>query len=60
MSKADFLVIWRTVPELAAFPGVAALEGALLLLLLGAAAVFAREAWQEARWHGMLPLRPEA
>ena len=50
-SKAAFLVIT---------PGVAALEVALLLLLVLAGAVFAREAWQEARWHGMLRLRSEA
>jgi hypothetical protein len=51
MSKAAFLVI---------FPGTAALEAALLLLLLVAAVVFAREAWQEARWDRMLPLRSES
>lgn len=51
VSKAALLII---------FPGAAALESTLLLLLLAAAMVFAREAWQEARWHGMLPLRPEA
>ena len=61
MSKSAFLVIWATVPDLVPpFPGAAALEGALLFLLLGAAAVFAREAWQEARWNGMLPIRLES
>ncbi len=60
MSKADFLLVWRSVPHLAISPGPAVLEATLLLLLLGAAAIFAREAWQDARWHGMLPLRPEA
>ena len=50
VSKAAFLVI---------SPGAAVLEVALLLLLLVAAVVFAREAWQEARWDRMLPLRSE-
>lgn len=36
------------------------LEGAMALALMAAAAVLAREARQEARWHGVLPLRPEA
>jgi hypothetical protein len=49
-SKAAFLVIT---------PGASALETALLLLLLVAAVVFAREAWQEARWDRMLPIRSE-
>lgn len=35
------------------------LEAAVLALLLGAAAVFIREAWQQARWDGVLPLRQE-
>jgi hypothetical protein len=60
ISKSAFLVIWATVPGLVPpFPGAVALEGALLLLLLAATAVFAREAWQEARWNGMLSLRSE-
>lgn len=61
MSKSAFLVIWAAVPGLVPpFPGAAELEGALLLLLVAAAAVFAREAWQEARWNGMLRLRLES
>lgn len=36
-----------------------ALEAAIVALLLGAAAVFVREAWQQARWDGVLPLRQE-
>jgi hypothetical protein len=43
-----------TAPLLAA--GV---ELAWAALLLAAGAVFLREARQEARWHGMLPLHPE-
>jgi hypothetical protein len=61
MSKSAVLVIWATAPDLVPpFPGAAALEGALLLLLMAGAAVFAREAWQEARWNGMLRLRLES
>ncbi|NPC58067.1 hypothetical protein [Caenimonas soli] len=40
-------------------PNAAVLEAGLVLLLLVAAIVFAREAWQEARWDRMLPLRSE-
>lgn len=58
MTKSAFLVIWASVPDwVPPFAGAAALEGAMLLLLGGAAAVFGREAWQEARWNGMLPVR---
>jgi hypothetical protein len=61
MSKSAFLVIWATVPDLVPpFPGAAALEGSLLLLLVAAAAVFVHEAWQEARWNGMLRIRLES
>lgn len=41
-------------------PNAAALEAGLVLLLAVAAIVFAREAWQEARWDRMLPVRSEA
>jgi hypothetical protein len=34
-------------------------DAAVLGLLVGAAAVFAREAWLQARWDGVLPLRQE-
>ncbi|HET6829357.1 MAG TPA: hypothetical protein VFH35_11795 [Ramlibacter sp.] len=34
-------------------------HAAVLALLVGASAVFVREAWQEARWDGVLPLRQE-
>lgn len=34
-------------------------DAAVLALLVGAAAVFAREAWLQARWDGVLPLRQE-
>jgi hypothetical protein len=50
VSNAAFLVI---------SPGAAVLEAGLFLLLLVAAGVFGREAWQEARWNRMLPLRSE-
>jgi hypothetical protein len=60
MSKSAFLVILAAAPDLVPpFPGAAALERLLLLLLMAAGAVFAREAWQEARWNGMLPIRLE-
>ena len=36
-----------------------ALEASVLALLLGAAAILVREAWQQARWDGVLPLRQE-
>jgi hypothetical protein len=35
------------------------LDAGLLLLLLVVAIVLGREAWQEARWDRMLPLRSE-
>ena len=54
MSKGALLVIWAPCPT-AAVPW----RRALLLLLIVAAAVFVHEAWQEARWNGMLPLRME-
>jgi len=67
---AAFVASWRLPAVAAAIitkgaflvisPNSAVLEAALLLLLLVAAIVFAREAWQEARWDRMLPLRPEA
>jgi hypothetical protein len=41
-------------------PNVAVLEAAVLAALLFAAIVLAREAWQEARWDRMLPIRSEA
>ena len=41
-------------------PSAVVLEAGLVLLLLIAAVVFAREAWQEARWDRMLPVRSEA
>jgi hypothetical protein len=41
-------------------PHVAVLDAAVLLALVVAAIVFAREAWQEARWDRMLPIRSEA
>lgn len=60
VSKSAFLVILAGAPDLLQpFPGEAVLEGSLLLCLLGAAAVFGREAWREARWNGMLPIRVE-
>ena len=36
------------------------LEAATGLALLAAGAIFVREAWQDARWHGVLPSRPGA
>jgi hypothetical protein len=67
---AAFVASWR-LPALAAAiitkgaflvisPDAAVLEAGLLLLLLVAAVALGREAWQEARWDRMLPLRPEA
>jgi hypothetical protein len=61
LTKGAFLVIWATVPDLVQpFPGAAALEGTLLALLLVASAVFGHDAWQEARWNGMLRIRLES
>ena len=67
---AAFVPSWR-LPALAAAiitkgaflvfsPDAAVLEAGLLLLLLVAAAVLGREAWQEARWDRMLPIRSES
>jgi hypothetical protein len=67
---AAFVTSWR-LPALAAAiitkgaflvisPDAAVLDAALCLLLLVAAVVLGREAWQEARWDRMLPLHPEA
>ena len=36
------------------------LEAAMVLFLIAAAVILAREAWLEARWDHVLPLRPEA
>jgi len=58
-SKLAFLAIaWG----LASVPGplAVAADGASVALLLFAGAVFLREAWQQARWDGMLPLRTGA
>ena len=68
-SLPPFVASWR-LPALAAAiitkgaflvsaPDAAVLEAGLLLLLLVAAVVLGREAWQEARWDRMLPLRSE-
>lgn len=60
LSKGALLAILAVGPGLTApFPGAVALEAAVLLLILAAGAVFLREAWQEARWNGMLPVRLE-
>ena len=60
LSKSAFAAIALTSGAAEAGGLSAALfELAMLTLLLSAGAVFVREAWQEARWHGMLPLRPE-
>jgi len=57
VSRTAFLIIDAALPGTApALAGPVALEAVLLVLLLAAAAVFAREAWQEARWNGVLPL----
>ena len=64
-SKVWLFVIWLTGPGAGAGPLAASpvpgapLEAAVMIMLALAMAVFAREAWQEARWHGVLPLRPE-
>jgi hypothetical protein len=69
LAIAAFVPSWR-LPALAAAiitkgaflvisPDAAVLEAGLLLLLLVAAVVLGREAWQEARWDRMLPLRSE-
>ncbi len=60
LSKLAFLalVLGSAAPGVPDF--VAYLEAAMALALAGAAAVLAREAWQEARWHGVLPLRSGA
>jgi hypothetical protein len=53
VAKAAFLAFWSAGSPSSAL----ALESAVLLLLVGAGAVFAREALQEARWQGLvLPL----
>jgi hypothetical protein len=52
-AKAAFLLFWSAGSP----SSTVALESAVLLLLVGAGAVFAREALQDARWHGgVLPL----
>jgi len=58
LSKLGFLAISLT----AAAPVTSSqwLEALLLVLLAAAASVFAREALQQARWDGVLPLRQES
>ena len=59
VSKLAFLAIsWRLAA--AVDPLALAADTSSVLLLVFAGAVFAREAWQQARWDGMLPLRTEA
>jgi hypothetical protein len=59
VSKLAFLAIsWRLAA--AADPLAVAADTTSVLLLSFAAAVFARQAWQQARWDGMLALRTEA
>ncbi|HSV34315.1 MAG TPA: hypothetical protein VLI46_02100 [Ramlibacter sp.] len=56
LSKVAYLALaLATVSQPGALAPVAWLEAALVLGLISAAALLAREAWQEARWHGMLP-----
>jgi len=43
-----------------AVPSQVWLEVLLTVALVAAGIVFAREAWQEARWNGMLPIRLES
>lgn len=58
LSKAAFIALALVSPE-TQVGGLAAiaLETVLAGLLCAAAAVFLREAREDARWHGMLPLR---
>lgn len=60
LSKMAFAAIALTsgAADAGGLPAVL-FELAMLTLLLSAGAVFLREARQEARWHGMLPLRTE-
>jgi hypothetical protein len=55
LSKLLFLFL---APAAAVQPSYG-VDTAVLALLLGAAVVFVREAWQQARWDGVLPLRQE-
>lgn len=61
LTKAGFVVISLSANgPMEALTRLSSVEMSLLCILLAAGGVFLREAWQEARWHGMLRLRPEA
>jgi hypothetical protein len=57
LSKLAYIALGMDATGLA---DLARLEAAMVLALLAAAAILAREAWQEARWNGMLPVRLES
>lgn len=61
VSKLAFVAVaMASVSGGGAAPAQIWLEVLLSAALLAAAAVFLREAWQEARWNGMLPVRLES
>lgn len=61
LSKVAFLgLTFANFSQVAALATEAWLEAGMVAALLASAAVFVREARQEARWNGMLPLRSEA
>ncbi|HWP13574.1 MAG TPA: hypothetical protein VNN06_17270 [Ramlibacter sp.] len=60
LSKLAYLGFVLGVDAATGLADSAWLEAAMVLALLAAAVILAREAWQEARWNGMLPLRSEA
>jgi hypothetical protein len=57
LSKLAYIALGMDATGLA---DLARLEAAMVLALLAAAAILAREAWREARWNGMLPVRLES
>lgn len=60
LAQAGFVVISLADGSVHTFAPSAWAEAGLIAALLLAGGVFLREAWQEARWNRMLPLRSEA
>jgi len=58
MSKLGFLVVSAATGNLGTSTSI--VDCVILLALMAAAAFFARDQWQEARWQGTWPLRPGA
>ncbi len=60
LCKVGYLVLLWDGDGFARMSPIVWVEAVMLLALGAAAVVLMREAWQEARWHGMLPWHPEA